>query len=131
MKQHVFSAYISLKKRSMNRKQQQTDLNCNLFITDFLLCSEHTRYILWFAHTIYLHLHSNHIQTELSVLHLKLYMLFFSTWSSFSAHIKKDLFSFSFSSQLISKKSQSATSAWTWWDSRDLTMMMKQIQQQQ
>ena len=77
MKQHVFLTCILLRKKSMNKKQQQMSSNCSLFITDFLLCSRHTRYILWSAHTIHLYSHNNHIWTELLVLHLKLYTLFF------------------------------------------------------
>ena len=130
MKQHIFLTCISLKKKLMSKKQQQTDPDCSLFVTDFLLCSEHTRCILWSAHTTYSHLHSNHIQTELSVLHSELYVLSSLTWFSFFVYIKRDLSSFS-SSQLISKRSQSATSAQTWWNDRDLMIMMKQMQQQQ
>ena len=130
MKQHIFLTCISSRKRLTNRKQQQTDSDCSLFVTDLLLCSEYIRYILWSAHMIHLYLHSNYIQTELSVLHSELYALSSLTWSSFFTHIEKDLSSFS-SHQLISKKSQLTMLTWTWWNSRNLTVMMKQTQQQQ
>ena len=102
-----------IKKKSMNKKQQQTDLNCSLFVTDFLLCSEYTRCILWSAHTIHSYLHNNYIQTELSVLHSELYVSFFLIWSFFFTCIKKDLFSSFSSFQLISKRSQFTMLTWT------------------
>ena len=128
MKQYVFLTYTSSKKKSMNRKQQQTDSNCSLFITDFLLCSEHIRHISWSAHMTHSHSHSNHTWTKLSVLHLKLYTSSSLTWFSFSACTEKDLSSFS-SSQLISKKPQSTTLAQTWWDDKNLTAVMEQTWQ--
>ena len=130
MKQHTFLIYISSRKRLANKKQQQTDSNCSLFVTDFLLCSRHTRCILWSTHTTHSHSHNNHIQTELSVLHSESYVLSFLTWSSFFTHIKKDLSS-SFSSQLISKRSQFTTLTWTWWSNRNLMTAVKQTQWQQ
>ena len=129
MKQHILLTHTSSRKRLMNRKQQQMNSDCSLFVINFLLCSEHTRCILWSAHMTHSYSHNDHIQTELSVLHLELYVLSSLTWSSFFTCIKKDLFSSSFS-QLTSKKSQSTTSAQIWWNNENLTAAVKQMWQQ-